>query len=121
MASPEASAASSIAPSGTTFPEAVFEDLSSPLLGWKKKVCFLQTLAASMPVNNTANTRPSVPPNCTSLFLHTMQDEFFDFQGGCKIFATCFAVEILFPVLSICLFFPESFFNRQIIYKTSGL
>jgi hypothetical protein len=55
MASPEASAASSIAPSGTTFPEAVFEDLSSPLLGWKKKVCFLQTLAASMPVNNNAS------------------------------------------------------------------
>ncbi|CAK9199034.1 unnamed protein product [Sphagnum troendelagicum] len=47
MASPEASAASSIAPSGTTFPEAVFEDLSSTLLGWKKK--FSKKIGGSTP------------------------------------------------------------------------
>jgi hypothetical protein len=47
MASPEASAASSIAASGTTFPEAVVEDLSSPLLGWKKK--FSKKIGGSTP------------------------------------------------------------------------
>jgi hypothetical protein len=110
MASPEASAASSIAPSGTTFPEAVFEDLSSTLLGWKKKVCFLQTLAASMPVNNDGrvNTGPPVLQIAHLCFFIPCRMSFLAFKAVAK------SLQLALPWKFCFLFFQFVFFFSRV-------